>query len=145
MNGSASRAPSCLRSPRRVGSLGYGLSDGRHVRRIVRDELEAASGTAAVRIERQVIEVNPQRLYSVAAVAELFDVSPSWVYERIKNGEMAVIELGDTRAKQRISTPEVQRYIDSRTFGGVKRLPDPIEQYKNLGGRTAAHDEAGQR
>jgi hypothetical protein len=115
------------------------------VRRVVREELAAASGAAAVRVERQVIEVNPQRLYSVAAVAELFEVSVDWVYARIKSGEMAVVELGDTRAKQRISTPEVQRYIDSRTFGDVARLPDPIEQYKKLIGWTVANDEAGQR
>lgn len=106
------------------------------IRQIVRSEFEAASGSATVRVERQVIEVNPQRLYSVAAVAELFDVSPGWVYSRINNGTLAVVELGDDRSKQRISTPEVQRYIDSRTFGGVARLPDPIEQYKKLIGWT---------
>jgi hypothetical protein len=45
------------------------------VRRIVREELELAFDTSAVRVERQVIAINPQAHYSVAKVAELLDVS----------------------------------------------------------------------
>lgn len=106
------------------------------MRRIVREELAAAFDTSAVRVERQVIEVNPQRHYSVAAVADILGVEVGWVYKRIRRGDIRVLELGDDRSKMRISTPELQRYIDSRSFGGVTQLPDPIEQYKKLSGWT---------
>jgi excisionase family DNA binding protein len=102
------------------------------VRTIVREELAAAFDTSAVRVERQVIEINPQRLYSVAAAAELLEVSVSWIYQRIKSGEIAVVELGYGRAKQRISVPELQRYIDARTYGGVKKIDDPLVAYRKL-------------
>ncbi len=90
------------------------------VRTIVREELAAAFDTSAVRVERQVIEINPQRLYSVAAAAELLDVSKPFIYERIKSGE--------------ISVPELQRYIDARTYGGVKKIDDPLVAYRKLMG-----------
>ncbi len=61
--------------------------------------------------------IEVERHYSVAAVAELLDVSKPWVYERIKDGRLPVVELGDTKAKQRISASALQCYIDSRTYG----------------------------
>lgn len=57
------------------------------------------------------------RLYSVAAAADLLGVSRVWVYERINSGEFAVVELGDTRPKQRIRADTLQAYIDGRTHG----------------------------
>lgn len=61
--------------------------------------------------------VGAARLYSVAAVAELLEVATDYVYDRIKAGELAVVELGHGRAKQRIAALELQRFIESRTYG----------------------------
>jgi excisionase family DNA binding protein len=57
------------------------------------------------------------RLYSVATVADLLEVSTDFVYDRIKSGVLPVVELGDTKAKQRIRADALQDFIDSRTFG----------------------------
>lgn len=59
------------------------------------------------------------RLYSVAAVADMFGVSRQWVYDRIARGDIRVVELGDSRAKQRVRADDLQSFIDSRTFGRV--------------------------
>lgn len=61
--------------------------------------------------------VEAVRLYSVATVAERLEVSKVWVYERINSGQLAVVELGSTRAKQRIRADVLQSFIDSRSFG----------------------------
>ncbi|HEY4269064.1 MAG TPA: hypothetical protein VGM94_12820 [Galbitalea sp.] len=84
---------------------------------IVRAQIETILETTTVHIQREVRIVDDRRLYSVANVAKLFEVSKAWVYERINRGELTVVELGGTTGKQRIAAPEVQRYIDSRTFG----------------------------
>jgi len=75
-----------------------------------------------------VLEV--ERHYSVAAVADLLGVSKPWVYDRIKSGEFQVVELGDSKAKQRIAASTLQRYLDRRTFGtssvpGAPEVPGP--------------------
>ena len=58
------------------------------------------------------------RLFTVAGAAEVLGVSTDYVYARINQGELKVVELGTgTKAKQRISATELQRFIDSRTFG----------------------------
>jgi excisionase family DNA binding protein len=59
------------------------------------------------------------RLYSVATVAEMLEVSPPWVYERIRSGVLAVVEIGDTKSKQRIRADVLQAFIDSRSFGST--------------------------
>ncbi|WP_187270726.1 helix-turn-helix domain-containing protein [Lacisediminihabitans profunda] len=102
------------------------------VRRIVREEIEAAFDTSAVRVERQVIAINPQAHYSVAKAAELLDVSRAWVYTRIQSGEIRVVELGGGQAKQRISTVELQRYLDRRAYGGVKHVGDPLDAFREI-------------
>jgi predicted DNA-binding transcriptional regulator AlpA len=56
----------------------------------------------------------------VAKVAELLEVSKPWVYNRIKSGEFPVVELGDSKPKQRISAAVIQAYIDGRTYDGRK-------------------------
>lgn len=61
-----------------------------------------------------------ERHYSVAAVADLLQVSKPWVYDRIKSGELAVVELGDSKAKQRIAASTLQRYLDARTHGTTR-------------------------
>ena len=95
------------------------------IRELVKEEVRAALADETVRVERQVIVVDPRRLYSVAAVAELLGVSKVYVYDRIKAGEIAVVELGGSRPKQRVSVSELERFIDARTFG-----------------RTAVHESA---
>lgn len=57
------------------------------------------------------------RLYSVAIAAERLEMSRVWVYDRIKAGEIRVVEFGTTRPKQRIRADDLQKFIDSRTFG----------------------------
>lgn len=57
------------------------------------------------------------RLLKVSEVAEHLGVGIDWVYRRIDRGEFAVVELGDTRKNQRITAPELQRFIDERTYG----------------------------
>ncbi len=39
-----------------------------------------------------------------------------YVYERIKSGELAVVELGRGRGKQRIPADVLQAFIDGRTY-----------------------------
>ncbi len=57
------------------------------------------------------------RLYSVATVAERMEMSRDWVYDQIKKGALAVVELGSSRPKQRIRADVLQAFIDSRSFG----------------------------
>ena len=87
------------------------------IRRIVREEIEAAFKTAVARVGHHAVEENPQRLYSVASAADLLGVSVDYVYDRIRTGEVAVVELGGARHKQRVSSEELRRFIDLRTTG----------------------------
>jgi excisionase family DNA binding protein len=64
--------------------------------------------------------VDSVRLYTVATVALRLEVGVDWVYERIASGVLPVVELGDTRRNQRIRADDLQRFIDSRTSGGVR-------------------------
>lgn len=57
------------------------------------------------------------RLLKVADAAERLSVGIDWIYERIKRGEIPVVELGDTRKNQRIRESDLQRFIDDRTYG----------------------------
>lgn len=58
-----------------------------------------------------------ERHYSVREVAELLSVGLDFVYDRLKSGEIApVVELGDTKSKQRVSASALQRFLDARTF-----------------------------
>ena len=58
-----------------------------------------------------------ERHYSVREVADLLKVGLDFVYDRLKSGELApVVELGDSRAKQRIPASALQRFLDARTF-----------------------------
>lgn len=63
--------------------------------------------------------VEAVRLYSVATVAERLEVGKDWVYDRIKSGEIAVVELGTTRPKQRVRADVLQTFIDDHSFGGT--------------------------
>lgn len=67
--------------------------------------------------EVNVKTVETVRLYSVAKAAEQLDVGRDFVYERIRRGDLRTVELGDVRSKLRIRADDLQRFIDSRTFG----------------------------
>jgi len=54
------------------------------------------------------------RLLKVADVAEVLGVGIDWVYERIKRGEIPVVELGDTRKNQRIAASDLEAFIAAR-------------------------------
>lgn len=58
------------------------------------------------------------RLYSVVEAAAVLGISRHYVYDRIKDGTLAVVELGTgERSKQRIRADTLQAFIDARTFG----------------------------
>lgn len=91
------------------------------IRRIVREEIRSALIVAPSRPARETVVVDERRLYSVASAAKLLGVDIGYVYSRIKSGEIAVVELATAmRSKQRISAPELDRFITSRTFGSGK-------------------------
>lgn len=89
------------------------------IRRVVREELAAAADTRepAVPAVQHVSAPREPLLYSVAEAAGMLSMSHGWVYDRINAGELAVVEFGSSRHKQRVSARELQRFIDSRTFG----------------------------
>ena len=60
------------------------------------------------------------RLLKVAEVADRLGVGIDWVYRRIERGELAVIELGDTRKNQRVSEDALAAFLAARTHGGPK-------------------------
>lgn len=58
-----------------------------------------------------------ERHYSVREAAEILKVGLDFIYDRLKTGEICpVVELGDSRAKQRIPASALQKFIDKRTF-----------------------------
>lgn len=57
------------------------------------------------------------RLYPVAKAAEVLGIGRTFMYELIKSGQIRVVELGSTRAKQRVRADDLQAFIDSRTYG----------------------------
>jgi excisionase family DNA binding protein len=59
--------------------------------------------------------VEAVRLYSVIEAAGMLGVSRQWVYDRINDRSLAVVELGDKRPKQRIRADDLQSFIDART------------------------------
>lgn len=60
------------------------------------------------------------RLYPVSEAARLLGVSADYVYDRINNGEIPIVELGHGRPKQRIRADDLQTFIDARTYGHAK-------------------------
>ncbi len=57
------------------------------------------------------------QLLTVVQAAKRLGVGPDWVYERINNGSIPVVELGDTRKNQRIRESDLEAYVESRTYG----------------------------
>lgn len=56
------------------------------------------------------------RLLKVSEVAKVLGVGIDWVYDRIKRGEIPVVELGETRKNQRISESDLAAFIAERTY-----------------------------
>ncbi|WP_189318452.1 hypothetical protein [Microbacterium oleivorans] len=61
------------------------------------------------------------RLFKVVEVAERLGAGVDWVYARIQQGELAVIELGDTRKNQRVGEDALAAFLTERTHGGAEK------------------------
>ena len=85
------------------------------LRSMVREEV--ARALAELPPHREVIVFDSRRLYSVAEVADLLRCSTDYVYDRINRRELASVDLGSTRGKQRVSAAALQAFIDSRAHG----------------------------
>jgi len=84
------------------------------VRRIVREELAGLAPAPASPKPQAPLPADPfaiEPLYSVAKVAQLLDVSTDYVYRAIKAGDIPVVELGSTRAKQRVRAEDLARFV----------------------------------
>jgi excisionase family DNA binding protein len=57
------------------------------------------------------------RLYKVTEVMQILSVGHTYVYDLINSGRLPVVELGSTRAKQRVRADDLQAFIDQRTHG----------------------------
>jgi excisionase family DNA binding protein len=55
------------------------------------------------------------RLYSVAKVAEILETGDDFVYARVKDGTLRVVQLGTGRSKYRVRADDLQTFIDERT------------------------------
>ncbi|MET0886752.1 MAG: helix-turn-helix domain-containing protein [Mycetocola sp.] len=64
-------------------------------------------------------ETEVERLLPISTVADLFGTGRDYVYNRIKAGELPVVELGDEKPKQRIPESAVVAFVKARTFGGA--------------------------
>lgn len=52
------------------------------------------------------------RLYPIAVLAKLWQVSPQYIYDEIRRGRLAVVELGNgDRSKARVSSVDAARWI----------------------------------
>lgn len=63
------------------------------------------------------MSVEAVRLYRPVEAAEVLGVSRYYIYDRIKEGAIRVVELGSTTHKQRIRADDLQAFIDARTYG----------------------------
>lgn len=64
-----------------------------------------------------------QRLYTVADAAAQLDTGKDYVYDRIKAGDLRIVELGtNTRKKIRVRADDLQLFIDARTHGRRSHL-----------------------
>lgn len=56
-----------------------------------------------------------EKLYPVAAVAELWHCSPDHIYHLIAQGQLAATQLSTGRAKTRIAESELAAYVKRNT------------------------------
>jgi excisionase family DNA binding protein len=87
------------------------------IRELVALEVQAALESRGDHRALDVVVVDQRRLYSVAQVAELLGTGTDYVYDRIKSRVFPIVELGDTKSKQRIRADDLQKFKDARTFG----------------------------
>jgi excisionase family DNA binding protein len=58
------------------------------------------------------------RYYSVKEAAEILGVGDQYIYDRIAAGEIQnVVQLGTSKGKQRISSDDLQAFIEARSYG----------------------------
>jgi excisionase family DNA binding protein len=57
------------------------------------------------------------RLYTVLEAAAVLNTGKDFVYGLIASGNLAVVELGTGRSKQRVRADTLQAYIEAHTFG----------------------------
>lgn len=62
----------------------------------------------------------PVQLLTVLQAAERLGMKRGWVYLRIKDGSLPVVEVGSGRSRLRIRSDHVQQFIESRTVGTVR-------------------------
>ncbi|WP_168404740.1 helix-turn-helix domain-containing protein [Arthrobacter silvisoli] len=59
-------------------------------------------------------------LLTIIDAAEVLGVSKHYVQDRIKDGELRIVELGSNiRAKLRVRADDLQAFIDGRTSAGA--------------------------
>lgn len=85
------------------------------VREMVHDEIQSTL-TAAFIGTQKAMSIDPRRLYSVAEVAGILGTGRGYVTNRIKAGELPVVELGETKPKQRVPLSALNAFIEKRTF-----------------------------
>lgn len=64
-------------------------------------------------------EYEVERQLPISTVADMLGTGRDYVYNRIKAGELPVVELGNQKPKQRIPESAVLAFIKARTFGGA--------------------------
>jgi excisionase family DNA binding protein len=78
----------------------------------------------------------PNDLYTIRQVARQLRVGEKQVRQWIREGELAVIDLGDVqRPKQRISQLDLQKFLDSRRVVKEKAVPSANRGRKASQGR----------
>ena len=60
------------------------------------------------------------RLLSVRQAAEHLGVSVDYVYDRIKEGTLASVQLGDERSMRRIRLSVLEAFVAARETGATK-------------------------
>ncbi|TFD51997.1 DNA-binding protein [Cryobacterium sp. Hh11] len=62
-------------------------------------------------------EIEVERWLPISVVAVMLGVGRHYVLNRIDAGELPVVELGDTKPKQRVPLSALNAFIEKRTFG----------------------------
>lgn len=73
-------------------------------------------------------DTGPERLYSVTALAEAWEVSPDLIYDLIARGEIAATDLGNGRAKTRIRQSVADAFISGRTDSAKSLRTGPAKR-----------------
>ena len=112
--------------PLSTGAMNASIEDA--LRHIIREELaawvrvplEPAVALPASEGKATSRPLDPLQLYSVAEAAAVLHMSPEWVYRRINDGQMGVVEFGSGRSKRRIAAAEIERFITMRKLSASR-------------------------